>query len=940
MGHKFALTLMIIYGSIAYAQTYTVQNETTGVTFVDTLDGTTEFRFSVRLTGASGTLTGVVPELIAPACAQQGGQSIFNATYMGFVGGSSTNLAIPTWSNNQNRELIFRVHMFNNSVVCGGPFPCSGGTFNFQLRFTHSGNSTPITAADPSNNLRISGPPTDGYRVVDVVSETLANACSSFVSVRNFPVAYSGFAAGLLTDPEVKVFLGVDWNLNINNVTPPLDFAFGVQNFFYPIGPDINDSFMLKFGGQNGGQPLAPMVPQSTVILDTNNTPYPLGPLGGDGPFNSISDCVQHTWNFFDITDLQPVSGGAPPIINHLENTGTNTVVVNPTTVSQVNFRKAGLYLVKPAGCRSSTAFGGPPTQIQFEKYNFMPNGVVEVELTLPNAWTNGAGTQLNGSYNIEWFYRNNGTLTKATLPGGGATNAKSLSTNLSIPYTNPSDFVIEARVSRAGTNAIFSVQSPGHELGYTQLDTRSFENAEFNPTTMAFAPDQYLDPGETLVQELRMQNFGSFANDIKITAGRISPASADFAFGSREKTAVFAGVGASQEVFQVDLNTNGVLDLDILFELLQTGVACGDITLFLEFEYVNQGMLTKYRREFSTPANCDFVENAFVMDGNWIDAENFGSPPCNGSNCAGSSVTSNSPTTGWGFTNPNWIGSTNTRAFFYTLTSPVAGFPIGQDHKIAMIHEATFRLLDAGGIAEYRTATGSGPWSNWQDLIEPLETQNSVELYNTRTFTTTLGGTDNVIGGRSVFMDMTSPQSFDLPLPTNQFTGDKIQFRFLYHLVNDASSTPGLWQISDFQYKTKLPQFDDLFVLGNDLNFNTCSPTVILNPQPSGSYTYSWYTSLENLADDMPELVNTTGVWNFPIPAASTDYYVKIRLDSPGTTRVYKLSIDATTAVPPFSNVLVDWNTPGSPGNTDINSSGEVDVIDLILQIILDSCQ
>lgn len=938
MGHKLALLIFFIQ-SLAFCQTFTVVNETTGITFVDTLDGTTEFRYTVRLAGSAGTLSGVVPELVPPSCAQQAGQPIFETTYMGMVGGSTSSLAVPTWANNQTRDLIFRVHMFNNTVVCGASLPCSGGAFNFQLRFTHSGSATPVTASDPSSFLRILGPPTDGFRVVDVVSQTLPSACSSFVSNRNFPVTYFGFPASLLADPEVKVFLGIDWNLNLNNIVPPLDFAFGMQSFFYPTGPNTNDAFMLKFGSLNGGQPLAPFLSPSTVILDENNVPFPMGPLGGDGPRNSLNDCVEHTWNFFDLTSLEPVAGGTPPYINHLSNTMSNTVAINPSSVSQFNFRKAALYLVKPAGCLSGVAFGNPPTAIQFQHYNLLPGGVAEVTLSLPSSWTTAGGTQLNSSYTIEWFYRNRGALTKATLPGGGATNTRNLSTNLAIPFVNASDFIVEARISRVGTNSIVSFQSPGHDLSYAQLSNRSFENAEFNPDTFVSDPDDFFDAGEVLVQELRIQNIGSFAQDVTITAGRISPGSAELAFAAREKATSFAGSGDMQEVFQTDLTTNGILDVDVLYELLRVQQACDDVSLFVEIAYVNQGMATKFRHEFTVEANCEFVENAFGIANDWVPLQNRTVPPnpdCNDSNCSNTTVTSTA-TSNWGFTNPGWIGSTDTGFYFYTLTSPSVGFANGLEDKISLDHQSTLKLGKGGGIVEFRTANGAGPWSDWQDLILPLE-QSNPGIYS-EVFDSVLSG-DRVISERRVFMAMSNPQSWEYALPSTAFGNDtKVQFRFLFHLPFDTVD-PGLWQINDFQYKTKLPQFDDLFLLNNSLNYNTCTPNIALTPTPGGAYTFFWYTTVEDLVDDVPTAISTDGTWAFPIPGTSTQYFVKVRRDTPGTTRVYALNIDATTTVPPFENVLVDWNTSGSPGNTDINSSGKVDVIDLILQIILDACE
>lgn len=937
--HLFAPVFLLLFSSIAFAQTFTVLNETTGTSSIDTLDGTTEFRYSVRLNGVAGTLTGVVPQLVPPACAQQGGQSIFNTTYMGILGGSSTDLAIPAWSNNETRTLVFRVHLYNNSVTCGGTSSCGSNNYAFQLRFTHSGTSNPISAVDPSNHLRVNGPQSDGFKVVHVVSETKPADCKYYPGNGFLFVDYNEIPSSLRNDPEVRVFLGINWNLNINNASPPLTFPLGVTNFIYPIAFGQNQSFRLQ--NPSSHLPVVDMIQPGTEILDLNNQPFSLGILGGTGPYVPFGPCTtQNTWNFFDISNQRPETQAPPPLINHLQNPKNgafeNPLTFNPGTRG-LDFRKAGLYLVKPAGCDQSTAFGTPPTQIQFQNYDMLSSNAADVRLSLPSSWTTSGGSQLRSNYTIEWFYRNNGTLKKATRVGGGATPARALNTTLNIPFTNPSDFVIEARIRRVGSNAIISFQSPGHNLNYSQLDMRAFENAEFNPANNANQPDEYWDVGETLAQELVIQNTGGFANDVTVTIGKVGSNTADIAYSSREKSTVFAGINTSQQVLQRDIAVNGSVDVDLLYELLRYENTCSSLSLFYEVSYRNQGMETSYRQEFSLPANCDIRENTFSLDGSWTPAENFGTPPCNGSNCNGSSISTQSPTTGWGYTNPNWVGSTASNSRFYTLTSTAAGFPNGTDDRISMAHQATFTPLDAGGVVEYRTSNG-GSWSPWQDLIQPIENQNGNPLYNNQTFTTTTPGRDNVIGGRKVFMDMSSQQSFDLPVSDATLSGSRVQFRFLYHLVSGASSA-GLWQILDFKYKTKLAQFDDVFGLGENLAFNRCFPTIELEPAHSGSYTYSWYTSFQNLVDDLPHSVSSDGSWDFPMPASAADYYVRVQLDNPGTARYYKLRVEEGVGVPPFEDLIRDWRTSGS-AMTDIDKSGVVNVLDFVIQVNLDNCR
>lgn len=944
VGCRSALFLLVISATLGMSQTFTILSETTGKRAFDQIDGTVELRYTVRLTGTSGSLAGVLPELIPPACALQAGQPIFNTTYMGYVGGNSTDLAVPTWANNQTQTLIFRVHLYNNSVTCGGTGGCSGNNFPFQLRFTRTGTTNVISAGDPSNWLGLTGPEGDGYKVVAVVSETLPSVCGFYVTSIFPSVVFTTIPALLKDDPAVRVFLGVDWNLQVNNnPNPNITFENGLTSFLYPTGPNQNDFFRLKEGNVNGGGALAPFVPQSTLILDQNNQAFPMGPLGGNGPFQSTNDCIQHTWNFFDITDKRPESQAAPPIINHLSNPRNglqeNTVRMNPAS-NGATLRKAGIYLVKPSGCDVGNAFGTPPTQVQFETYNLLPNNLVEVKLSLPAAWTTSGGTQLRSNYTVEWFYRNQGTLKKATLPGGGQTPARSLATNLEIPFVNPSDYVLEARIRQTGSNAIISLRSPGHALSYAQLNNRSFENAEFDPNSLVHAADAFFDPGETLVQPMRIQNLGGFADDVTITLGRISPLTSEIAYFSREGTTVFAGTGNSQQVFQRDLPASASINMDVLYELLQLDDACRDMDLFFEVSYRHQGMATKFRREFRVQGFCDLAQNAYELSSSWIASQHAGSPPCNGSNCVGSGVSSQTPTSGWGFAGDQWVGAASANTFFYTLRSSDIGFPIGAKPRIVLAHQATFPFQDAGGIVEYRTSSISGPWSSWNDLIQPLEAENGLNLYNSNSFTSTAAGRDNVLGGRKVFMNMGTTQSFDLSLSKASLTGHRVQFRFLYHHVRPSSGSPGLWRIEDFAYLTEVEQFDDVFGLGRNLVFNSCIPTIQLIPKIAGNYTYAWYTDFRNLIEDSPHAITNIGRWDFPVPGSATDYYVKVTLNGPGTTRYFKMRIDAAASVPSFAQIVADWHSPGAFASSDINLDGTVDVRDGVLQMILDACK
>jgi hypothetical protein len=903
-------------------------NRTLGPDTISDKDSSIEIRFTVRMTGTT-TLEDVMPRLDLPTCAVQDGRNLLNTTYLGYRSGGSTILgAVPSWTPNGIVEFVFNIHFFDNNTFCDAPSIACPGGLKFDLSFTHSNASTPNPAGDANDNLRFTVPESGGWRVEQLVSETNDALCGNYDELSvNLPLTFRALTPSLLNDPGIRVFIGVNWDLNINNVTPPFPKELGISGFEFSINGSPIKVFPLVirfFAGE------ITMIPTTTKIFDQNGEQFGLDIFGGSGANSGTPTCDEDTWNFFDITDSTVKDGS--PVKSNVGVISSHPIIMKRASTA-INFKKAGLFLMRDTGCKDNAfAFGPAPSIFRFAEMNLTNTNQVEVTLAVPTAWKTIDGENLANSYTIEWFYRNDDTIAKASRFGGGATNPRALTEQITVPFnSNPGRYVIEARIKHV-SGATISVQSPAHEFAYS-FSSAFIDNAESTP-------DQYLDPGETLVLPFQFRNQTGSAIVATVDMEVTDPIDATFAFSATAPVETRGERGEGDEeginaVFQQTVPDDELVPLDLEAHLLCINQFCGSIEGNYRISYIKDGFATTYTRTFESESNCQFLTSVFSLNSNWSPNDCFGSTgACSNSNCSGVSVSCQANPVGWQYLNGEWAGNNVNNEFFYTLET--GSYPVGQDGEIFMRHLANFNSSQSGGIVEFRTSSNQVNWSTWQDLILGLD----ATLYD-RTFTGSLFG-DNLIGGRQVFTGSSNTeQQFTRAVPVNLFNNQFVQFRFVFQT---NALTPGQmvgeWRLYEFEYNGDFPAADNELGLPQNLMFSSCNPIIQITPAVAGSYFYEWYASKEDLIADLPDTTSSNGQWiGYPPPGSLSTYFARVTDINSGTSRIVSFSVDGQANVPPFESVFVEWLSTVFPISVDIDSNNQIDVRDMVLQVNLDEC-
>ncbi|QTD48393.1 hypothetical protein [Sulfidibacter corallicola] len=505
---------------------------------------------------------------------------------------------VPSWGPNTTQSLTFNIHMVDNSFMCPdlGPANLPADCLTFEVGFTHAANPNLVFASDSSNQLRFSNPPADGIRVVDVISDTNpaprteGGGCSLYNSSSwTVPIRDQGLNRSQVDNTSYRLFLGIDWNLNVNNVPSGenLEWWNGLASFQYPLGNSYYDLWVALVREEIA------MIDPSTQIFDASNRLFPQRELGGHGLFNQI-DCDSETWNFFDITE-QEVNGQT-----------VREVLTSPVSIpvrfqqrnTRVNFRSAALYVMNVNGCTQASAFGDIANlnAFQFTQFAMDEDGNAEAAVSVPAAWR--SGNQLTGSYTIEWYYRQTDSFARATRIGGGTTDPRALSTDLSLPSGEPGEYQIEARIKHS-SGAVISVVSPAHGLTYQSLVEPLFLDAE-DPIA-----DTYLDLGEILEQPFSFRNDTGANATVRITLGSVSPADAQIAFGTDSQGLVHGACADSRQVISVGVNNGSTLNLGLWYRLLQLSRECESLRFSIDVAYTQGSFTSSYKQTFSVLGNC-----------------------------------------------------------------------------------------------------------------------------------------------------------------------------------------------------------------------------------------------------------------------------------------------------------------------------------------------
>ncbi|MBO1320063.1 hypothetical protein [Acanthopleuribacter pedis] len=935
----------------AFGGQFTVTEQLTNVKSFQNIDGSVTVAFRVSYTDllTNDPVRNVVPTLTVPDCAAFGGEVVFNTTYLGRGFPNPTIGAVPTWNNNATQDLVFNIHMFNNSTFCPlnneTPINLDEVCRTFTLSFTHFDQRSPVEALDPNNLLLFENPVTDGFKIIHTLSATNPariqeqGNCGLYTTNATIQIPVNRFTpnASIVNDPNNRILWGIDWNLNTNNQSVPVDYRIGIGNLLFPIG-NLSYNLWQHFLLPSDNVPMIyDEMPQS--IVDQNGTNLVLGPLGGNGESNA-EDCDLETWNFLDLTGVT-VEG--TPIRQQIIN-GTLALTLNIDRGGTfISFREAMLVVATENRCEFGDAFGMGPTESQFKfaSVNDTGGGLVTVTLAVPDAWKNATnGGQLSSDYTIDWYYHNATSLAEANLVDDSAANARNLTQTLSLPG-NAGDFGYQARITHSASGSVVTVDVPADAFSYGDLDRPSIVNAE------AF-PDEYLDAGETLVMPFTLLNGLEETVNVEVVFG-VTEGNHSMVFDANfgdNRTQISSNRFSLSDAVLGGQSFGG----DLQATLAATTVVCEPITFFVETHYTLNGVTYSTRRTFSEEANCLLDNSVFEIGTDYTAKELFGVPdPCANSNCTETNCGETDdcpppPGVGWQFESGKWVGKTADIAVFQTLTSPV--YPVvNTGASISLNHQANLSLLAAGGILEYRTrADAESDWSDWFDLILPLETALETPLYNTRRFGTLNPPNDQIIAGRLVFMRQLQPQSIVADLPESVLSGSQISFRFTFQ--QNVSGDLGQWTINDFTYATTAAADNEFNpTIAPIFNIGPCTPDLSIAVNSNENLTFQWFNNFQSLVNGTPAATTTSPTWVNVSKTESGSAFVMVKADNQQvetTTRIFELNVTVNGGVPPFGALRNAWlqtvDTPGA--ELDIVADGQVNVLDMTLQVTATDCE
>ena len=883
----------------ALAQTFTVSSRVGGDQLV--LDDTLQVTFTVQMTGASSTLSNVLPSLAPPACSviNVSGKdiSIFSTSYVGYKNGATTvEAAVPSWTSGTSKELVFNVHLYDN--VMGGQSICTNlctGQIEFIIGFTWQGQSTTVLGGS-SNNLRFLRPDENVVNIVERASHMAIPLPNGGLIAHSdefpWPLAGVNPLQTNLTNPDTKIYLALDWYTFGFSPTSMFDF------FIYPFSRTCSINHLHISTGQvqlyNGT-----LVDTTGLVAGTTNGVVPLAPPGGAG---NVGAPDGSGWNFYDLSSFNPTCGSVRTAIDYSNPPYSIIFDLFRTAV----IREVALFIGVQGSCQPLTfAFGPPSPEFEITEFHTDSRGNIRATANAPTLWKTGA--DLSSSYAIDWYARTNQSITKLTDINSDGVK---LTLDVDAAFAITDDLVIEARVRHIASNDSVSTISAVNGFSYA-LGGFGFLNAE---TPIA---DSFLDPGETLVLPYQVTNeSGDTAFSVSVEVG-VDPAVSTEAFP--QNSAIPATLTDTQQVVS-----------NLSYELF-AAPACDQSFFYVEVSHVRGSLTTSYREYFSVGTNCENTNvTEFRSLSNWTPAPS-----------------AKAGVSGWTYNN-GWFGEADNASQLYTLQSPVVR--TGAFPSFDLTHLPNLPLNLAGGVLEYSVSpNGSTSWSSWQDLVLQIETFEAIQIYHSLVFPNTISSS---IANRRVWMHLNPPVSPLIlsgeqinPNLINPLVDKYIRFRFAFqapYLDQNRSTSPS-WEISDFTFKSQQPFFDN--VLGAlDLTFFSCE-TWAVELSVADSYSAEWYESLGDLYAGTPsyttQSVNNVVTWDLSIPNLTVDttIYLRVVSDTTGIARIFPVSITVPQGgVPSLASMLDDWREDDEP-LSDLNADLIVDILDYVFRENEDVC-
>ena len=868
----------------AFGQSFQVIGRTLGGSGFLELDKTLSVTLQVQGTGVTSP---VVPELVP-------GSAVASSVSVTWSGTEP----ISNWSG--TRSLTFFIHLYNV------PSECGQGDIPFQLFFDSPNFSTPIQASAGSDLLDFSTVTNNQVSLDFIASDLLGTPVwpipTGFV---NNPLFRHDLPAGSNTDPDVRVYLYMDYYLN----------GFTFDNTFQTALYNINAQCVMELNSDIFDTPEQFQV--DGLVIDNTVTPSQIltqAPIGGGGPFpQHIGDGV----NVFDITNLNlALCSGTPKQLLNTDNGlyGFDYIYFGIEAI----VRDAKIFLGSQVGCTvGDTVFGGVPAAgtFQIEDMFLSSAGDIRAELVVPDGtdgWLDNSGTQLRDTLRVEWYLRRDDDIVDL----GIETRSLILNEKVSMEIDDPSGYFLEARVKTTSGNHWVSTNNSGfnHALSYQVLSSVQFTNAEQDPNNGLSSPDDFFDPGEIITLPYRLSGSSSVLSGVDtITGFLVDDGDGVIDAGDRE---VFANQVADNDIniriLPVNRGSGTSSRTDGLpFQLVSA--PNNSAVWFIaetEIDHAAQGTTSTYRRYIDL-TDIFGVSDAINLEDTLLSQEyDF---VLDDHEEAGWSVDNMSQNVGWSWSaNNGWVGDAlgqqQAADVYFTLVSPP--IPVGRSASVELAHRPNFTFNQSGGLMEFRVEDENGtPETGWVNFISLAcslcnnapSCAATCDIYDSIAFPDNI---DSYLKNADVWMGMDTSYRIESINVPDSFASlydptDRIRFRLLFQFPEWVAPRGGAtrWEVDRFSIESRV------FLEDNALGFesfeiSTCDDSMLqvsanspINNNPN-LLQVTWYPTLADVYNGTNGVSNSGLTVPFPISTTPGNYLFYAHVTYGVTQRIIPVTV------------------------------------------------
>ena len=365
IGFSF-LCVSILMASQLFSQSFQVTGRNTSSEFLLS-DQSLAITFTVT---AQNLTTPVIPRLRP----ESQYESLISCTWTGTE-------PISPWAG--TNDITFLIHLYGDADLCWQ-------SVSFDLLFETGFGPVLATFAGELDTLTIREP----------FTSLLDQVASENISPFPWPIPFGllthpllHYDIGNLDNPDIRVFLLMDYNLN------GLIFSDAFESFFYSISGDcvldINEDIFSNPAQLYLEDPIFDLTDPGLPVVITP------APLGGGGP---LPGDVGQGINIFEITDINlTLCSGTPR--QHLNQTpGTYSLsLINNGNNSII--RTMAIYIGRFDTCFTTADNFGPVPSESFRIRDFMisPLGEIYAQLVVPPTWQED-DTRLLSGFRLQWF--------------------------------------------------------------------------------------------------------------------------------------------------------------------------------------------------------------------------------------------------------------------------------------------------------------------------------------------------------------------------------------------------------------------------------------------------------------------------------------------------------------------------------------------------------